>query len=125
MKVLLITTNAFKMSSNAITTQNNIDEFGRDLSLKLEKSVTSFIYGSSLAARFQVARFKGMSWADITYLIEEEEEEEKQREAEEKQREEDKVRQVKTEELRKILAVRKQLHQKGLYELEDGEELDI
>lgn len=118
MKVLLITTNTFKMSSNTITTQNNIDEFGRDLSLKLEKSVTSFIYGSSLAARFQVARFKGMSWADITYLVEEEEEEEKQRK-------EDKVRQVETEELRKILAVRKQLHQKGLYELEDGEELDI
>ena len=111
MKVLIINRNAFKMSSNANTTQNNIDEFGRDLSLKLEKPVTS-IYGSSLT------RFKGMSWADITYLIEEEEEEEKQRE-------EDKVKQVKTEELRKILTERKQLYEQGLYELEEGEELDM
>jgi hypothetical protein len=118
MKVLLITTNAFKMSSNAITTQNNIDEFGRDLSLKPEKQVTS-IFGKALD------RFKGMSWAEICYLVEDEEEEEMQREQEEMQREQDKVKQAEREELRKVLAERKQLYEQGLYELEEGEELDM
>jgi hypothetical protein len=111
MKALLITTNAFKMSSNAITTKVNIDEFGRDLSLKPEKQVTS-IFGKALD------RFKGMSWAEICYLIEDEEEEERQRE-------QDKVKQAEREELRKTLADRKQLYEQGLYELEEGEELDM
>ena len=111
MKVLLITTNAFKMSSNAITTQNNIDEFGRDLSLKPEKQVTS-LFGGALD------RFKGMSWAEICYLVEDEEEEEMQRE-------QDKVKQAEREELRKVLAERKQLYEQGLYDLEEGEELDM
>jgi hypothetical protein len=111
MKVLLITTNAFKMSSNTITTKVNIDEFGRDLSLKPEKQVTS-LFGGALD------RFKGMSWAEICYLIEDEEEEEVQRE-------QDKVKQVEREELRKALAERKQLYEQGLYELEEGEELDM
>ena len=117
MSVLLITTNAFKMSSNAIT-KVNIDEFGRDLSLKPEKQVTS-IFGGALD------RFKGMSWADICYLIEDEEEEERQKEEEVRKREEDKVRQAEREELRKALAERKQLYEQGLYELEEGEELDM
>jgi hypothetical protein len=99
------------MSSNAITTQNNIDEFGRDLSLKPEKQVTS-LFGGALD------RFKGMSWAEISYLVEDEEEEEMQRE-------QDKVKQAEREELRKVLAERKQLYEQGLYELEEGEELDM
>ena len=99
------------MSSNAITTQNNIDEFGRDLSLKPEKQVTS-LFGGALD------RFKGMSWAEICYLVEDEEEEEMQRE-------QDKVKQAEREELRKVLAERKQLYEQGLYELEEGEELDM
>lgn len=111
MSVLLITTNAFKMSSNAITTKVNIDEFGRDLSLKPEKQVTSLFDE-------YIARFKGMSWAEISYLIEDEEEEERQREL-------DKVKQAEREELRKALAERKQLYEQGLYELEEGEELDM
>jgi len=111
MSVLLITTNAFKMSSNAITTKVNIDEFGRDLSLKPEKQVTSLFDE-------YIARFKGMSWAEISYLIEDEEEEERQKEL-------DKVKQAEREELRKALAERKQLYEQGLYELEEGEELDM
>ena len=118
MSVLLITTNAFKMSSNAITTKVNIDEFGRDLSLKPEQQVTS-IFGGALD------RFKGMSWADICYLIEDEEEEERQKEEEERQKEVNKVKQAEREELRKALAERKQLYEQGLYELEEGEELDM
>ena len=118
MSVLLITTNAFKMSSNAITTKVNIDEFGRDLSLKPEKQVTS-IFGGALD------RFKGMSWADICYLIEDEEEEERQKEEEERQKEVNKVKQAEREELRKALAERKKLYEQGLYELEEGEELDM
>jgi len=95
------------MSSNANTTQSNIDEFGRDLSLKPKKQVTS-IFGDLLE------RFKGMSWAEMAYLIEDEEEDEKEKE-----------RQTEREELRKVLAERKQLHQQGRYELEEGEELDM
>lgn len=99
------------MTSITNCTQNNIDEFGRDLSLKSKKQVTS-IFGDLLE------RFKGMSWAEIAYLVEDEEEEEKEKE-------EEKVRQAEREELHKVLAERKQLYQKGLYELEEGEELDM
>jgi DNA-binding transcriptional MerR regulator len=99
------------MTSITKTTQTNIDEFGRDLSLKQEKQVTS-LFGE------YTARFKGMSWAEITWLLEDEEEEERQRE-------QYKVKQAESEELRKALAERKQLHQQGLYELEEGEELEM
>jgi hypothetical protein len=97
-------------NANANTIQSNIDEFGRDLSLKPEKQATS------LYVPFD--RFKGMSWAEITYLVEDEEEEERQKE-------EEKEKQAEREELRKALAERKQLYEQGLYELEEGEELDM
>jgi hypothetical protein len=99
------------MSSITKTVENNIDEFGRDLSLKPEKQVTSIFDD-------YYARFKGMSWAEISYLIEEEEEVERKKE-------EEKVMQAEREELCKTLAERKQLHQQGLYELEEGEELEM
>jgi hypothetical protein len=101
------------MTSNKLTTtivDSNIDEFGRDLSLKY-KPYTS-IFGNYLE------RFKGMSWAEMDYLLEEEEEEEKRKEEEEK-------RNIEREELRKELAARKKLYERGLYELEEGEELDL
>jgi hypothetical protein len=87
------------------STANNIDEFGRDLSLKKENSSTCNNPSDFLE------RFKGMSWAEIEWTIEEEEEEEKKK--------------VETEELRKKLAERKELYKKGKYELEEGEELDL
>ena len=111
-----MTSNNAKMTSN----NNNIDEFGRDLSLKIQKPVqvettilTQEEENANAANNFTsyLAKFKGMSWADIDDMIEEEEEEER--------------RKVETEELRKVLAERKELLQKGLYDLEEGEELDL
>jgi hypothetical protein len=111
----MISNNA-KMTSN----NNNIDEFGRDLSLKIQKPVqvetpilTQEEENAKAASNFTsyLARFKGMSWADISDMIEEEEEDERKK--------------VETEELRKVLAERKELLQKGLYDLEEGEELEI
>lgn len=92
------------MSSNKRTVKSNTDEFGRDLSLRYTKEYKS-IFGDYLA------RFQGMSWADITYLQEEEEERAKKN--------------VELEEYRKTLLARKELHKKGLYELEEGEELEL
>lgn len=90
------------MSSATYT--STIDEFGRDLSLKaLSNSLEDYF-----------AKFKGMSWADICYQIEEEEE---------KEEEERKI--AEREALSKIIAERKVLNNKGLYELEEGEELDL
>jgi len=80
---------------------NNLDMFGRDLSLK-----------KPLFSDY-VARFKGMSWADINFLIEDEEE-----------MKEAKRKQADRKELCKIHEERKQLYAQGLYELEEGEELD-
>jgi len=76
------------------------DEFGRDLSLKTKQT-------NNMICDY-LARFKGMSWAEITWLIEEEEEAERRLVEKEKARDQ-----------------RKKLFQQGLYELEDGEELDI
>jgi hypothetical protein len=84
---------------------NNLDMFGRDLSLKYKQYEPLF--------SDYVARFKGMSWADINFLIEDEEEKK-----EAKRKQSDRI------ELCKIHEERKQLYAQGLYELEEGEELD-
>ena len=112
------------MTSNNLTinmNNNNIDEFGRDLSLKIKKptQVDTQLDAHQVKENEKaineftnyLSRFKGMSWADISDMVEEEEEEEK--------------RKVETEELRKVLEQRKELLKKGLYELEEGEELDL
>lgn len=95
------------MYSNTIT----IDEFGRDLSLKSQPNTNS-IFGDYFA------RFKGMSWVDINDILEYEEEQEKMKEDEKKMK-------ADRENLFKVIAERKELVKKGLYELEDGEELDL
>jgi len=86
------------MSSN-----NNIDEFGRDLSLRHREFKSIF--------DTYLERFKGMSWAEINWLIEDDEEKER--------------KQVERIELVKAHDERKKLYQQGLYELEEGEELDM
>jgi len=82
---------------------NNIDEFGRDLSLKSQQM-------NSLSFESYFARFKGLSWVEIDEMAEEEEEQEKKADR---------------AEFLKVLAERKNLLQKGLYELEEGEEVDL
>jgi hypothetical protein len=89
------------MSSNKCI----MDEFGRDLSLKPKAYDFKSLFGNMLD------RFKGMSWADMCVLIEDEEEEEK------------KI--AERAELRKTHDERKKLYAQGLYELEDGEELEF
>jgi hypothetical protein len=120
--------------SNEQVIISNIDEFGRDISLRKPKS-----------SKFDscVSRFKGMSWADICDTIEEEaeiyEEKVKQEQAVwyyicdfiEKEAErnrkmcEERIRQQETAALRIILTERKILYQNGEYELEEGEELEL
>jgi len=96
---------------------NNIDEFGRDLSLRPKQYKS--IFGDILD------RFKGMSWAEMSYMEEEEEEERKRKEDEVKRKEDEKKKLVEREQFRKELAARKKLVQQGLYELEEGEVLDL
>lgn len=96
------------MSSNQLTILN-VDEFGRDLSLRKPKLTTP---------NYCVSNFKGMSWADICDFIEEEEERSKYIYEENKRQKELAI-------LRKIHAERKILFQKGEYELEEGEVLDM
>jgi hypothetical protein len=80
--------------------QSTCDEFGRDSTLRVGVNACDYdVMGGYLA------RFKGLSWAEINYLVEEEEEEER-----------------KTV-LTKIHEERKDLVMKGEYELEEGEEL--
>ena len=81
--------------------QSTCDEFGRDSTLRVRDKTCNYddVMGGYLA------RFKGLSWAEINYLVEEEEEEER--------------RIV----LDKIHEERKDLVMKGEYELEEGEEL--
>jgi len=86
-------------------TSINIDEFGRDLSLKPKQYDFKSIFGTTLD------RYKGMSWAEINWLIEDEEEEERKA--------------AERVELLKAHEERKKLYQQGLYELEEGEELDM
>ena len=61
--------------TSTTTTRNlsfGLDHFGRDLSLKNKNTTMYSLFD----------RFKGMSWIDITYLVEEEEELVKQSEKE-------------------------------------------
>jgi len=97
--------------------------FGRELSLNSKTQLEAiYKYIDDYVASLQVnshaslnshynERFKGMSWAEVSYQ-EEEEEEEKQKEKE-------------REELSKILDERKFLFKRRLYELEEGEILDL
>jgi|LauGreDrversion4_1035100.scaffolds.fasta_scaffold24693_4 hypothetical protein len=97
------------MSSSQIINSSNIDEFGRDMSLRKPKTTKN---------NSCVSRFKGMAWSDICDFIEEEEERSKNIYEEKKRQEELVV-------FRKIHAERKLLFQIGEYELEEGEELDM
>ena len=91
---------------NSNNTQNQTqDEFGRDLTLKAQAELIEYVVDTYFA------RFKGLSWAEIDWLVEEEEEEAQKN--------------LETEELKKTLSVRKELHNQGLYELEEGEELEL
>jgi hypothetical protein len=80
--------------------EENMDEFGRNLLIKKEPSYIEYLQ-----------RFKGMLWSDICFTIEEEEENIK------KSKEKD--------EFRKTLAQRKQLVEQGIYQLEEGEIVDL
>ena len=102
------------MSSNAKTTTREciIDVFGRDNSLRKQQTPApnvSSAYDDTLATySYDMSRFKGMSWAEITYLIEEEEEEEELNQLHEK--------------LKKKDAERKKICETTTtYDLEDGE----
>jgi len=96
-----------------MSTQNlNIDEFGRDLSLKKSnqpqpdlKEIYDYI---DFVASF--SRYKGKSWAEIEWMIEDEEEEEEQRKEQEK--------------FQKELEKRRLLLSMNQYELEEGEVLE-
>lgn len=96
---------------------NNVDEFGRDLSLR-ERNQTEIARKNYEAACDFMAewrrKYAGMSWADITFAIEEEEEEEERKRLEEQ----------KKKEKEKYLCLdneRRQLYTIGEYELEEGE----
>ena len=79
---------------------SSIDEFGRDLSLRK-------------AFNDLVSRFSGMSWADINFMMEDEQDAAK----EAKKKEEAKMREP-------LIQQRRKLAEQGLYELEDGEILE-
>lgn len=96
--------NSLKMTSSATT----IDEFGRDLTLKTRNSMFGDYF----------ARFTGMSWAEMNDILEDEEEEEKMLENKKKDHSD-------RENLLKVITERRELVEKGLYELEEGEELDL
>jgi len=49
----------------------NVDEFGRDLALRKTKAEIEYEKATE-----SLSRFKGMSWAEMEWLIEDEEEEE-------------------------------------------------
>ena len=97
--VLLIPTHTLSnMQSN---NKSNIDAFGRDVSLKYQYQT-------------MLTKFQGMSWSDISFTIEDEEA--------------IKLQQKKAadrEELIKVLAERKKLVEQGLYELEEGEVVEL
>ena len=81
--------------------RNNVDEFGRDLDMRKAKAAIEYEKSSTE----MLSRFKGMSWIEMEWLIEDEEEEE--------------ARQVLKEQdmARKALWQSKQAD----YELEEGE----
>jgi len=80
------------------------DEFGRDVSLRTLplRLPTNAIISSYLN------KYKNMSWADITYILEEEEEEKQ-----------------KTQARQEIIHKHRQLYLTGNYEIEEGEELEF
>jgi hypothetical protein len=97
---------------NAIntTTTNNIDQFGRDLSLR---KTAAQIECEKWMNELRI-KMKTMSWAELSY--EEEEEEERQLEEENRQRlEKERAKNHAAAQQRKALLA------KGEYELEDGE----
>jgi len=115
------------MSSKTVT-MRTVDEFGRDLSLKPKQyEPIKFDF---------LDRFRGMSWAEMSYILDDEEEaelaaeqaikdaEQAIKDAEQAKKDAEK-RLVEREELRQTLAERKKLYQAGLYDLEEGEELDM
>jgi hypothetical protein len=93
-----------------MSTQNTIDEFGRDLSLKypVYKPITCDY----------LKKFEGMSWAEITFLGEEEEEEEKRLK---KEIADEIKRQCEMAARKQEAIIKRQLLDQGLYELEEGE----
>ena len=96
---------------NANNTENQShDEFGRDLTLKAQAELMEYVILTYFTDNYY-NRYKGMSWAEIEWLEEEEEEEAK--------------RKLETDQLKKTLSARKELHNQGLYELEEGEELEL
>ena len=103
----------FKMSLKPVTIRS-VDDFGRDLSLKPKQY-------EPIKSDF-LDRFRGMSWVEMSYLLDDEEEAIKDAEQAKKDAEK---RLVEREELRQTLVERKKLYQAGLYDLEEGEELDM
>ena len=104
------------MSSKTVT-MRTVDEFGRDLSLKPKQyEPIKFDF---------LDRFRGMSWAEIEWLLEDEEEAEQAKKDAEQAKKDAEKRLVEREELRQTLAERKKLLEVGLYELEEGEELEL
>lgn len=79
------------------TNNYKMDEFGRDVSLKQQ-----FNY---------LSKFKGMKWEEICFVVEDEEARQKNA--------------AKKEELRKIMEYRKRLVDQGLYDLEEGEIVEM
>ena len=92
------------------------DEFGRDLSLKSYSNPTT----NPNPFNF-LERFKGMSWAEISYMVEEEEEEEERMKQEEQRMKQEEQRMKHEEEVKKVIQERRLLRQQGMYEMEDGE----
>ena len=82
---------------------SSTDEFGRDLSLRKTINLVFDL----------VARFNGMSWADINEQVEDEQDAAKVA----KKKEEAKMREP-------LIQHRRKLAEQGLYELEDGEILE-
>ncbi len=89
------------------TCEQALDEFGRDNSLR-EKKTYAFM-------EEYIRKYNGMSWADIFDAIDEEEEKEEQ----------ERIKREENEKMQKILAMRRDLLNRGEYELEEGEILDI
>lgn len=116
----IIKPNYLNPKMNAITTSLNIDQFGRDLSLrKSAVQIEAEKYINEIRAKLKV-----MSWAE--YTMELEEEEERQQEEEKRQQEEEK-RKKKEKERALTLAAdqkRKALLAQGKYDLEEGEILE-
>ncbi len=91
------------------TQVSNIDEFGRDLSLRETKNQKA--YNEALDYMAEICRkYAGMSWAEISFAEEEEEEEEN--------------RKKEAQRLNDLANTRRYLYMIGEYELEEGEILE-